>query len=78
MIVEGELKKARVKSPSRLAITHDDRLLIYDEDRILEIATLEENPKLVRLIGGGSDSNDQVQDPLQVKFEKFTHLGWVK
>lgn len=63
----GNIASATVKVPVRIALDYQDRLLIYDYDRIRRVNTNATPMTISTIIGGGASSADGVS-PLNVSF----------
>ncbi|UXR63891.1 hypothetical protein EZJ49_12535 [Bdellovibrio bacteriovorus] len=69
----GSVYDATAKTPLKINLDYQNRLLVWDYDRIRRIDLSENPPKIQTIIGGGNDSASQTYaSPLNLK---FTDIG---
>lgn len=69
----GPIANATLKNPVKINIDFQNRLIIYDYDRIRRVDLNVNPPTISTIIGGGTSTDDTINDPLSLK---MTEMMW--
>lgn len=72
----GAAVNATLKFPVKLALDYQNRLLILDRDRIRRVDLNLSTPTIETIIGGGTDTSDVVNDPLNLAMYAHSYGAW--
>lgn len=72
----GPAVNATIVHANKITMDYQNRLLIHDFDRIRRVDLRQSTPTIETIIGGGADSSDTVNNPLQVAFYGMDPNDW--
>ena len=72
----GPAVNATLKYATKIALDYQNRLLIMDTNRIRRVNLNEATPSIETIIGGGSNIDDVVADPLDLAIHSHSTNSW--
>ena len=72
----GPAVNATIQHANKITMDYQNRLLIHDRDRIRRVDLRQSTPTIETIIGGGSDGNDTVANPLHVSMYGWDPNDW--
>jgi len=72
----GAAVNATLTYPTKIAMDFQNRLLIFDRNRIRRVDLNLSTPTIETIIGGGSNTSNTVNNPLDLQIHNHTDSGW--